>query len=103
MTTTDAPEPKAAELEPEPKTAPEPKSMADRHRDEIQGIIDYCEDRIAPHKEIAFWREETGKPKPLGYNAATLAVATQAIVKERAACSKAIAEACKRHRGEANA
>jgi hypothetical protein len=75
-------------------------SMADRHRDEIAGIIAECEFVIAPHKAIAFWHNEG--PKPIGHNPATVSSASRAIVAARAACSKAIAAACERHRAEAN-
>ena len=74
--------------------------MADRHRDEIAAIIADCEASLAPHKEIAFWRNG---PKPIGHNPATVSSASRAIVAGRAACSKAIAAACERHRIEANA
>lgn len=78
------------------------QTMADRHRDEIAGIIADCEESIAPHKAIAFWHERAEASKPLGHNPATVSSATRAIVKARSECSKAIAAACERHRVEAN-
>jgi hypothetical protein len=79
------------------------KTMADRHRDEIAAIIADGEAKIASHKEIAFWNEQSGMPKPIGHNSATVGQATKAIAVARAAISKAIADACARHRIEANA
>ena len=73
------------------------QSKIDRHRDEIASIIADCEASIAPHKAIAFWREGV---KPIGHNPATVSSASRAIVAARAACSKAIAAACDRHRME---
>lgn len=83
--------------------APVPKTMAERHRDEIQGIIDAREEKLAPHKALAFWNEHSGAPKPIGHNLNTAAQAHRAITQARAACSKAIAAACESHRAEANA
>jgi hypothetical protein len=80
-----------------------PKTMAERHRDEIQGIIDACEEKIAPHKVLAFWNDRSDTPKPIGHNLNAAAQASRAITQARAACSKAIAAACERHRAEANA
>lgn len=80
-----------------------PKIMADRHRDEIQAIIDACEASVAPHKEISHWSERSGGPKPAGHNPTTVGQATKAIAASRAKCSKDIADACERHRAEANA
>lgn len=82
--------------------ADEPKNMADRHGDEIQSIIDACEASVAPHKEIAHWSEASGTPKPIGHNPTTVGQATKAIAAARAKCSKDIADACERHRAEAN-
>lgn len=79
-----------------------PKTMAERHRDEIQGIINACEENLAPHKAIASWNERSGAPKPIGHNLNTVGHAVRAIRDGRAACSKAIAAACERHRAEAN-
>lgn len=81
----------------------EPKTMAERHSDEIQGIIDACEEKTVPHKMLAFWNERNGTPKSLGHNLNTVGHAVRAIRDARAACSKAIVAACERHRAEASA
>jgi hypothetical protein len=78
------------------------QTMADRHRDEIAGIISDCEESIAPHKAIAFWHDGIGIEKPVGHNPSTASSAARAIVKARAECSKAIVAACERHRIEVN-
>lgn len=79
--------------------------MADRNRDEIQGIIDAAEAKIEPHKALAYWVDgaPNGKPRPPGHSPNTVAQAHRAIAQARAQISKDIASACARHRAEANA
>ena len=61
-------------------------TMAARHRDEITAIIDACGNSLTPHKVIALWSRRSGKPKPIGHNAATVAFSTQMIAQARSAC-----------------
>lgn len=80
------------------------KSMAERHSDEISGIIAQCDAAIAVHTALAFYKPHDAKMKrPAGWSRKTASDALRAIHKARAQCSADIREACARQRAEANA
>ncbi len=84
--------------------AAEPKSMAERHRDEITAIISGCEQSVAPHKHLAFYRPGDPKVKPpVGWSRKTASDAMRTVSRARAKCSADIRSACERQRAEANA